>query len=177
MTHFPTHGLFRRLEGGAAVADNARITGEVELGQDATIWFGVVIRGDDAKVTIGARTNIQDLTMVHADPGVPNDIGEEVTVGHGCVLHGVRVGRRSLIGMKAVLLAGSVVGEECLVAAGSVVKENFEVPDRHLVAGVPARIIRPLTEAEVEFIRYSVRGYVEKIPLYLPKEDSEGPKK
>ena len=169
MAHFPTHGLFRRIEGGAAVADNARITGEVELGEDVTIWFGVVIRGDDALVKIGARTNIQDLTMVHADPGVPNIIGEDVTVGHGCVLHGVSVGRCSLIGMKAVLLAGSVVGEECLVAAGSVVKENFVVPDRHLVAGVPARIVRPLRDEEIEFIRYSVKGYVDKIETYLPR--------
>lgn len=169
MAHFPTHGLFRRVPGGAAVADNARITGEVELGQDATIWFGVVIRGDDALVKIGARTNIQDLTMVHADPDVPNTIGEGVTVGHGCVLHGVSVGDNSLIGMKAVLLAGSVVGTNCIVAAGSVVRENFVVPDGHMVAGVPARIVRPLTEAEIAFIRDSVEGYVKKIPVYLPE--------
>jgi len=170
MAHFPTHGLFRRLEGGAAVADNCRITGEVELGQDATIWFGVVIRGDDALVSVGPRTNVQDLTMIHADPGVPNHIGSDVTIGHGCVLHGIRVGDRSLIGMKAVLLAGSEVGSDCIVAAGSVVKENFVVPDGHLVAGVPARIVRPLKEAEFEFLRYAAAGYVKKIPVYLPKQ-------
>jgi carbonic anhydrase/acetyltransferase-like protein (isoleucine patch superfamily) len=122
MATFPTKGLFRRLEGGAAIADNARITGEVEIGQDSTIWFGVVIRGDDALVSIGRRTNVQDLSMIHADPGVPNVIGNEVTIGHGCVLHGIRVGDRSLIGMGAILLAGSVVGEDCIVGAGAVVK-------------------------------------------------------
>ena len=167
MTQFPTHGLFRLFEGGAAVADNARITGEVHLGRDVTIWFGVVIRGDDAPITIGERTNIQDLTMVHADPGVPNVIGAGVTVGHGCMLHGARVGDGALIGMNAVLLAGSEVGAESLVAAGSVVKENFHVPPRSLVAGVPARVIRPLTDAEVADIRDSAAGYVAKIPLYL----------
>lgn len=169
MTTFPTHGLFRLLDSGAAVADNARITGEVHLGRDVTIWFGVVIRGDDAPITIGAGTNIQDLTMVHADPGVPNVIGERVTVGHGCVLHGVRVGDGSLIGMKAVLLAGSEIGEECLVAAGAVVKENAKIPPRSLVAGVPARVIRTLTDAEVASFVHAAADYVQKIPLYLPK--------
>jgi len=169
MAHFPTHGLFRRLEGGACVADTARITGEVELGQDATIWFGVVIRGDDALVTVGPRTNVQDLTMIHADPDVPNHIGSDVTVGHGCVLHGISVGDRSLIGMKAVLLAGSKVGSDCIVAAGSVVKENFEVPDGHLVAGVPARVVRELRPDELEFLQYASEGYVKKIPVYLPE--------
>ncbi|MDF1799860.1 MAG: gamma carbonic anhydrase family protein [Planctomycetota bacterium] len=169
MAHFPTHGLFRRLDGGAAVADNARITGEVELGADVTIWFGVVIRGDDALVSVGPRTNVQDLTMIHADPGVPNQIGSEVTIGHGCVLHGSRVGDRSLIGMKAVLLAGSEVGSDCIIAAGTVVKENFIVPDGHLVAGVPGRIVRPLKEGEFEALRHSAAGYVKKIPLYLPE--------
>ena len=168
MTQFPTHGLFQRLSSGAAVADNVRITGEVHLGQDTNLWFGVVVRGDDAPITIGARTNIQDLTMVHADPDVPNVIGEEVTVGHGCVLHGAQVGDRCLIGMKAVLLGGSVIGAESLVAAGAVVKENFVVPPRSLVAGVPARVIRPITDAEVAAFRASAAGYVKKIALYLP---------
>lgn len=171
MTHHPTHGLFRRLPSGAAVADNVRLTGEVHLGQDTNLWFGVVIRGDDAPITVGARTNIQDLTMIHADPDVPNVIGEEVTVGHGCVLHGAEVGDRCLIGMKAVLLGGSRIGAESLVAAGAVVKEGFEVPPRSLVAGVPARIIRSLTDDEVAAFRDSAEGYVKKTALYLPAED------
>lgn len=169
MTEYPTHGLFRRLDCGAAVADNVRLTGNVQLGQDTNLWFGVVIRGDDAPITVGARTNVQDLTMIHADPDVPNVIGEEVTIGHGCVLHGASVGDRCLIGMKAVLLGGSVIGEESLVAAGAVVKENFVVPPRSLVAGVPARVMRPLTDAEVAGFRDSADGYVKKIALYLPR--------
>ena len=171
MATFPTHGLFRRLEGGAAMADNARITGEVELGQDTTIWFGVVIRGDDALVKIGERTNVQDLTMIHADPGIPNVIGDNVTIGHGCVLHGISVGDRSLIGMGAVLLAGSIVGKDCIVAAGAVVRENFEVPDGSLVAGVPAKIIRPVSDEEKHHLEYASEGYVQKLSVYLPKDE------
>ena len=172
MAHFPTHGRFRSLpadDGGrAAVADNATVTGDVTLGTDASLWFGVVVRGDDAPITIGPRTNVQDLTMVHADVDAPNVIGSEVTVGHGCVLHGVHVGDRALIGMNAVLLGGSRVGREAIVAAGSVVREGFEVPDRHLVAGVPAKVIRELREEEVEALVRSADGYVRKAALYLP---------
>ena len=125
------------------------------------------MRGDDAPLTIGPRTNVQDLTMVHADTGVPNVIGSEVTIGHRCVLHGARVGDRALIGMGAILLGGSVVGDECIVAAGAVVKEGFEVPPRSLVAGVPARVVRELTDEEVARFAHSAEGYVQKLRLYL----------
>jgi carbonic anhydrase/acetyltransferase-like protein (isoleucine patch superfamily) len=167
VSHFPRAGRFWRLEGGAFAATNAVITGDVRLGADAGIWFGCVVRGDDAPLTIGARTNIQDLTMVHADTGVPNVIGAEVTVGHRCVLHGATVGDRCLIGMGAILLGGSHIGPESLVAAGAVVKENFVVPPRSLVAGVPAKILRALSDEEVRRIVASAEGYVQKIRLYL----------
>lgn len=167
MTFFPQRGRFRALEGGAFAAENAILTGEITLGPDVGIWFGCVVRGDDAPLSIGARTNIQDLTMIHADTGVPNSIGEDCTVGHRCVLHGAKVGERCLIGMGAILLGGSVIGDESLVAAGAVVKEKFVVPRRSLVAGVPAKIVRELSDAEVEAIRKSADGYVKKIRLYL----------
>jgi carbonic anhydrase/acetyltransferase-like protein (isoleucine patch superfamily) len=105
--------------------------------------------------------------MVHADTGVPNSIGEEVTVGHRCVLHGAVVEDRCLIGMGAVLLGGSRIGSESIVAAGAVVKEGAEIPPRSLVVGVPARVVREVTEAEVEMIRASAQGYVDKIAQYL----------
>ena len=155
------------LEGGAFKARNAIVTGDVELGEDVGIWFGCVVRGDDAPLHIGRRTNIQDLTMIHADPGVPNVIGEEVTVGHRCVLHGARIGDRALIGMGAVLLGGCSVGEESIVAAGAVVRERFAVPPRTLVAGVPAKIIRSLEAVEVARLAPHAAGYVQKIRLYL----------
>jgi carbonic anhydrase/acetyltransferase-like protein (isoleucine patch superfamily) len=168
MAHFPQRGLFEPLPGGAFKARNATVTGDVTLGEDVGIWFGCVVRGDDAPLTIGRRTNVQDLTMVHADTGLPNVIGEEVTVGHRCILHGVRIGDRCLIGMGAVLLGGSVVEDEALVAAGAVVREGFRVPAGTLVAGVPAKVIRELTEAERKLFLESAEGYVRKIRLYLP---------
>src|SRR6185295_769889 len=168
MTHFPQRGLFEPLEGGAFKARNAIVTGDVTLGRDAGVWFGCVVRGDDAPRVIGARTNVQDLTMIHADPGAPNVIGAEVTIGHRCVLHGVRIGDGALIGMGAVLLGGSEVGEEALVAAGAVVREGFEVPSGMLVAGVPAKVIRELTPEERKLFRASADGYVKKLRLYLP---------
>jgi carbonic anhydrase/acetyltransferase-like protein (isoleucine patch superfamily) len=167
MTLFPCRGLLRAVPDGAFVAANAIVTGDVTLGRDVGIWFGCVVRGDDAPLTIGARTNIQDLTMIHADTDVPNVIGAEVTVGHRCVLHGARIEDRCLIGMGAVLLGGSKIGAESLVAAGAVVKENFVVPPRSLVAGVPGKILRSLSDAEVEMIKRSAEGYVQKIRLYL----------
>ena len=168
MSQYRSKGLFVAIEDGAYRAENATVTGDVVLAPDVNIWFGCVLRGDDAQLSIGARTNIQDLSMVHADIDVPNVIGEEVTVGHGCVLHGSAIGDRCLIGMGAVLLAGSVIGEESIVAAGAVVRENFEVPRRSLVAGVPAKIIRNVSDEEVASIRASAAGYVSKLKLYLP---------
>lgn len=167
MSFFPRAGLMHALPGGAFVASNAIVTGEVTLGEDAGVWFGCVLRGDDAPLVVGRRTNVQDLTMIHADPGVPNLIGEEVTIGHRCVLHGARVEDRCLIGMGAILLAGSVIGRESLVAAGAVVREGFVVPPRSLVAGVPAKVLRSLTEEEVRGFSASAEGYVQKIRLYL----------
>lgn len=167
MTQFPSKGLFRALPGGAYAAQNAVLTGDVTLGEDVGIWFGCVLRGDDAALTIGARTNVQDLTMIHADTGVPNVIGSGVTIGHRCVLHGARVEDGCLIGMGAILLGGSVIGAESLVAAGAVVKERFVAPPRSLLAGVPAKVVRTLTDDEVASIRASADGYVKKIRLYL----------
>ncbi|MEM6671859.1 MAG: gamma carbonic anhydrase family protein [Planctomycetota bacterium] len=168
MTQFPSQGLFRRLDGGAYAASNAILTGDITLGEEASVWFGCVVRGDDAPIRIGARTNVQDLTMIHADPDVPNVIGSEVTIGHRCVLHGATVEDRCLIGMGAVLLGGSVIGEGSIIGAGAVVKENMRVPPRSLVVGVPAKIVRELDDAALESIRASADGYVAKVRQYLP---------
>ena len=167
MSSFPCKGLLLPVEGGAFVANTAVLTADVELARDVSIWFGCVLRGDDAAITIGRRSNVQDLTMVHADPGVPNHLGEEVTVGHRCVLHGAGVEDRCLIGMGAILLSGSRIGAESIVAAGAVVKENMLVPPRSLVAGVPARIVRDVRDEEVAMIVRSAEGYVRKTRVYL----------
>ena len=167
MTFFERRGLFQPVPGGAFAATNAILTGDIELGEDVGIWFGCVVRGDDAPLTIGRRTNVQDLTMIHADTGVPNVIGEEVTIGHRCVLHGAQVGDRCLIGMGAILLGGSVIGEESIIGAGAVVKEGMVVPPRSLVVGVPAKVVREVDERAVAAIRRSAQGYVDKFGQYL----------
>jgi len=165
--HYPQRGLFRALEGGAFAARNATLTGALNLAEDVGIWFGCVLRGDDAPLTIGRRTNVQDLTMIHADTGVPNVIGAEVTIGHRCVLHGARVEDRCLIGMGAILLGGSVIGEGSIVAAGAVVKEGMEIPPQSLVVGVPAKIVRQVSPEQLAAIAASAEGYVRKIRQYL----------
>ena len=167
MTRFPRSGLMLPVEGGGFAAANAVVTGEVTFREDAGVWFGCVLRGDDAPLVLGERSNVQDLTMVHADPGVPNVIGEEVTIGHRCVLHGAEVGDRCLIGMGAILLGGSRIGAESIVGAGAVVKENAVIPPRSLVVGIPGRIVREVTDDEARGIRESAEGYVRKIRLYL----------
>lgn len=128
--------------GDAFVASTASVVADVTLHRDASVWYGCVVRGDDAPLSIGERSNLQDGAVMHADTGVPNAVGPDVTVGHGAILHGVRVEPFALVGMGAVLLGGSVVGEGAVVAAGCLVPERFVVPPWSLVVGVPARVVR-----------------------------------
>jgi len=172
MTFFPRTNLMRPVEGGAFVAQGATVTGDVTFGEDASVWFGCVLRGDDAPLVIGRRSNIQDLTMIHADPGGSNIIGEEVTIGHRCVLHGAEIGDRALIGMGAVLLGGSKIGAESIIGAGAVVKENMVIPPRSLVVGVPARIVKDVSPEQVAGLIASAQGYVDKVRLYLGDADA-----
>lgn len=139
--HPAVHGGMRRV-GRAWVAETATVTGEVTLAEDANVWFAVVVRGDDAPIRIGRGTNVQDGTVIHVDPEQENVIGDGVTIGHGAICHGVRIHDHALIGMRAVLLEGSVVGEGAVVGAGAVVKANTEVPPYSLVVGVPARVVK-----------------------------------
>ncbi len=147
--------------GGAYVASTAVVVGDVTLGRDASVWYGAVVRGDCAPITIGALTNVQDGTVIHADTGVPNDIGAGVIIGHLAMVHGRRVGDDCLIGIKAVILGGAEIGDGCIIAAGAVVKENARIPARSLVAGVPGRILRAVSDAEVAQFREHARHYLE----------------
>jgi carbonic anhydrase/acetyltransferase-like protein (isoleucine patch superfamily) len=122
------------------IAPNAVVVGRVSLGRNGSIWYGCVLRGDLEPITIGAESNIQDLTLVHVDKGFPVSIGERVTIGHHSVVHGCRIEDDALVGMGAVLLSGSRVGKGALVAAGAVVREGFEVSSGAIVAGVPAKV-------------------------------------
>jgi carbonic anhydrase/acetyltransferase-like protein (isoleucine patch superfamily) len=165
---------FRHHPGGWYLAPTAVVTADVRLGRDASVWYGAVVRGDVAPVTIGPGTNVQDNAVIHCDAGVPNDIGAAVTIGHGAVVHGRRVGEGSLVGMGAVLLGGSEIGEECLVAAGAVVPPRMVVPARTLVAGVPARVVRPVSEADLAYLRRLPPHYVRLAARYAAGEFPEG---
>ncbi len=135
--------------GGALVASTAVVDGDVTLGDRVSVWWNAVLRGDDAPIRIGEETNVQDLVMVHADPGVPLVVGRAVTIGHHAVLHGASIGDHALIGIGSILLAGSEIGEGAIVAAGAVVREGMKVPPRTLVAGVPARVLRDVKPEEI----------------------------
>jgi len=156
-----------RRVGGIWLAEGAVLGGDVRVGADTSLWFGTVVRGDDAPIEIGERTNVQDNTVVHVDPDAPHAIGSEVTIGHGAICHGIRIGDHALIGMGAILLSGSVVGEGAVVGAGTVVPEDFEVPPFTLVVGVPARIVRTLDrEARLKDARWKAEGYVARARQY-----------
>jgi len=161
------HGVLPVMHPTAFVAAGACIIGEVTLGQESGVWFNAVIRGDINAIRIGARSNVQDGCVLHVTRDLPVRIGDEVTVGHMAMLHGCEIHDRSLIGMNAVVLDGARVGPRALVAAGAVVREGTVVPEGVLVAGVPARVVRPLTAEELSFFEISARNYVEYARSYM----------
>ena len=143
------------------LAPSADIIGDVRLGEDASVWFQAVLRADNEPMIIGARSNIQDGSVLHSDPGAPLTVGEDVTVGHKVVLHGCTIGDNSLIGIGAIILNRAVIGRDCLVGAGSLIPEGKVFPDGVLLLGSPARVVRELTQAEKEKLRRSAQHYVE----------------
>jgi carbonic anhydrase/acetyltransferase-like protein (isoleucine patch superfamily) len=150
----------------AFVAPGAVVLGDVHLGAHASVWFGAVVRGDTEMIRIGARTNLQDGTIVHADPGCPCLVGDDVTVGHRVLLHGCRVGSGSLIGMSSTLMNGAVIGERCLIGAGTLITEGKQIPPGSLVMGSPGKVIRALTAAEQERMGEGVVHYVDAARAY-----------
>ena len=150
----------------AWVADNATVIGSVVLAAAASVWFGVVIRGDNDLITIGPRTNVQDNAVLHTDPGIPLTLGSGVTVGHQAMLHGCSVGDGSLIGIGAIVMNRAVVGSNCIVAAGALVPEGKTYPDRSLILGSPARVARSLSDEEVAALQGFAAGYVERSKTY-----------
>jgi len=144
----------------AFVADSAEVIGRVTLGEGASVWFNAVLRGDSDTLTIGAGSNIQDGSVLHADHGFPLVIGENVTVGHQVMLHGCTVGDESLIGIGAVVLNGARIGRNCIVGAGALVTEGKDFPDGSLIVGAPAKIVRQLTEEQIAGLKASAAHYV-----------------
>ena len=148
------------------IAPNAVVLGDVTLGRDASVWFGAVVRGDNDPIVIGEASNIQDLSVLHTDEGVPLTIGRGVTVGHQVMLHGCSIGDHSLIGIGSIVLNRAVIGNNCLIGARTLITEGKVIPDGSLVMGTPGKVVRPLTEPEIAFLQASALHYVENWKRY-----------
>ncbi len=149
-----------RLADSAWVADSAEVIGDVQLGEEASVWFGAIVRGDTEPILIGDGSNVQDGAVIHADKGSPVHIGRNVTVGHQVMLHGCTIGDGSLIGIQAVVLNGARIGRSCLVGAGALVTEDKEFPDGSMILGRPAKAIRQLTAEQRALLERSALHYV-----------------
>ncbi|PWK23373.1 carbonic anhydrase/acetyltransferase-like protein (isoleucine patch superfamily) [Arcicella aurantiaca] len=143
------------------IAPNASVMGNVTFGEDVSVWYGAVIRADVEAIIIGDRSNIQDTAVLHADPGDPTIIGKDVTVGHGAIVHGATVGDGSLIGMRATVLNKAKIGKNCIIGACALVTEGMEVPDNSLVVGIPAKVIKQISEQQAQHLPLSALHYVE----------------
>lgn len=150
----------------AWIAPSADLIGDVHLGEEASAWFGAVIRADNTPILVGARANIQEGAMLHSDPGAPLTVGEGCTVGHHAILHGCTLGANVLVGMGATVLNRAVIGEDCLVGAGALVTEGKTFPAGHLIVGAPARAVRPLDSAAIAALRLSAAHYAAKAREY-----------
>ena len=142
------------------IAPNATVMGDVAVGANASLWFNVVVRGDAETITIGANSNIQDGSVLHADPGFPLEIGEFVTVGHQAMVHGCSIGDGSLVGINAVVLNGARIGKNCLIGANALVTEGTEIPDGSMVLGSPGKVVRQLSEEQIAALKLSADHYV-----------------
>lgn len=142
------------------IAPNAQVIGKVRLEEDASIWFGVVLRGDNEEILVGTRSNVQDGSLLHTDPGFALTIGPDCTIGHHAILHGCTIGENSLIGMGATLLNGARIGRNSLVGANALVTEGKEFPDNSLIVGSPAKLVRSLDDAAIAKLRESAAHYV-----------------
>jgi len=150
----------------AYVSPEATLIGKIILGENASVWPGVVIRGDNDSITIGNRSNVQDGAVMHTDPGFPLTVGDNVTIGHQAMLHGCSVGDGALVGIQAVVMNGSVIGKNCLVGAGALVPEGKTYGERKLIVGSPAKVIRELSDEDIEKMHRAAAGYVRRKELY-----------
>jgi carbonic anhydrase/acetyltransferase-like protein (isoleucine patch superfamily) len=153
--------VHHKLEGTAFVAPNSTVIGKITAGNDVGIWYGAVVRADKDKISLGARSNIQDNCVVHTSSGHPVTIGDDVSVGHGAILHGCTIQNSVLVGMGAIILNGAIIGNESIIGAGALVSEGKNIPPRSLVLGVPGKIVRQVTDEEAIGILKNALSYVE----------------
>jgi carbonic anhydrase/acetyltransferase-like protein (isoleucine patch superfamily) len=158
----------RRVEcrGEHYIAPNATVIGSVVLESEVSVWFNAVLRGDNDRITVGARSNIQDGAVLHTDPGIELSVGRDCTIGHMVMLHGCSIGDGSLIGIKSVILNHARIGRNCLIGANALITEGKEIPDRSLVVGSPGKVMRQLNDQEVAFLLWNAEHYVEKLRRY-----------
>ena len=152
---------------GVFIAPSAIVIGQVSLGDEVSIWFGAVLRGDSDRISIGARTNIQDNAVIHCDPGQPTIIGEACIIGHGAIVHGAKLANNVLIGMNATVLNDAKIGEFSIIGANALITSGMEIPPRSLVLGSPAKIVRTITKKQEENIKKNAAVYVEKAKEYI----------
>ncbi len=161
MAVYELDGLVPQIADSAWVADSAEVIGRVTLHEEASVWFGSVLRGDSDHISVGRGTNIQDASVLHADRGMPLTVGDGVTVGHQVMLHGCTIGDGSLIGIGAVVLNGAVIGKNCLVGAGALVTEGKVFPDGSMILGSPAKVVKTLSPEQMAGLRQSAQHYIE----------------
>lgn len=161
MAVYELEGIAPDIADSAWVADSAQVMGQVQVGANASIWFGTVVRGDTSSIHIGEGSNVQDASVLHADLGMPLVIGRHVTVGHQVMLHGCTIGDESLIGIGAIVLNGAKIGKNCLVGAGALVTEGKEFPDGSMILGSPARVVKSLTPEQIQGLRQSAQHYID----------------
>lgn len=150
------------LDSSVFVAPGSKIIGEVVVGEESTIWFNAVLRGDEGLISIGKRCSIQDNSTIHLYEGAPVIVEDEVTVGHNVILHGCKVGSRSIIGMGSTILDHAEIGEECIIGANTLIPPGKKIPPRSLVVGSPGKVVRELSDKDFEIIQLSIDTYVQK---------------
>lgn len=156
-----------RIADDCFVADTATVIGRVTLGRQASVWFNAVVRGDLEPIAVGERTNIQDGAILHTDPGYPLQVGAEVTVGHGAILHGCSIGDGTMVGIGAIVLSGAQVGKGCIVGAGALVPEGRVITDGSLVLGSPGKVVRSVTPEQSAELLAGAEHYVKNAARYL----------
>lgn len=164
--NYSINGKTPQLHSSVYLAPGVQLIGDIVLEEDTTVWFNAVLRGDNEQIKIGKGSNIQDGTVVHVDPGFPVTVGENVTIGHNVILHGCTIEDGAMVGMGATILNGAVIGKGSLVAAGAVVGEGKVIDTGVLVAGVPAKVIKTLSEENIKRMQKGAFSYIEKGKLY-----------
>ncbi len=149
------------------IADTARVFGKVILGDECSVWFGAVLRGDNDWIKVGNRTNIQDNVVIHVDESFPVTIGNECIIGHGAIMHGATLGNNVLVGMHATILNGAKIGNFCIIGSNALVTENADIPDYSVVMGTPAKVVKQLTETQIENVKQNAINYVKLSKEYI----------